>query len=82
MFSHSTRNAFTDLQLNPMVVVAGRAIIIKTRSDTQARLEHDNDELRPKALQKEILSAKLKPEDGRRWATPTISDPDGERASS
>ena len=47
------------LALNPWAllitgVVASGAIIYKTWSDTQARLEHDYDELRRKALQKDL----------------------------
>ena len=56
------------LALNPWAllitgVVASGAIIYKTWSDTQARLERDYEDLRRKALQKDLFSGKLKPDD-------------------
>ena len=56
------------LALNPWAllitgVVARGAIIYKTWSDTQARLEHDYEDLRRKALRKDLFSGKLKPDD-------------------
>ena len=56
------------LALNPWAllitgVVASGAIIYKTWSDTQARLKHDFEDLRRKAIQKDLFSGKLKPDD-------------------
>ena len=56
------------LALNPWAllitgVVASGAIIYKTWSDTQANLERGYEDMRRKALQKDLFSGKLKPDD-------------------